>query len=33
LYDRLELLGMKDSPSDRGEEIFKKLLEKRVRVK
>lgn len=33
LYDRLGLLGMKDSPSDRGEEIFKKLLEKRVRVK
>jgi hypothetical protein len=33
LYDRLGLLGMKDSPSDKGEEIFKKLLEKRVRVK
>lgn len=33
LYDRLGLLGMKDSPSDNGEEIFKKLLEKRVRVR
>jgi DNA primase len=33
LYDRLGLLGMKDSPSDKGEEIFKKLLEKRVKVK
>ena len=33
LYDRLGLLGMKDSPSDRGEETFKKLLEKRVRVR
>lgn len=33
IYDRMDLLGMKDSPSDRGEEVFKKLLEKRVRVK
>ena len=33
IYDRLGLLGMKESPSDRGEEIFKQLLEKRVRVK
>ena len=33
IYDRFELLNLKDSPSDRGEEIFKKLLEKRVRVK
>ena len=33
IYDRLELLGMKDSPSDKGEEVFKKLLEKRVRVR
>ena len=33
LYDRLGLLDMKDSPSDKGEEIFKKLLEKRVKVK
>jgi hypothetical protein len=33
IYDRLELLGMKDSPSDRGEETFKKLVEKRVKVR
>jgi hypothetical protein len=33
VYDRLGLTDMKDSPSDKGEEIFKKLLEKRVRVK
>lgn len=33
IYDRLGLLELKDSPSDKGEGIFKKLLEKRVRVK
>lgn len=33
IYDRLGLLNLKDSPTDRGEEVFKKLLEKRVRVK
>ena len=33
IYDREKLLNMKDSPSDRGEEIFKKLLSKRVRVR
>ena len=33
IYDRLGLLDLKDSPTDRGEEVFKKLLEKRVRVK
>lgn len=33
VYDRLGLLDMKESPSDRGEETFKKLLEKRVKVK
>ena len=33
IYDRLGLLDMKESPSDRGEETFKKLLEKRVKVK
>ena len=33
VYDRLGLLDMKDSPSDKGEEIFRKLLEKRTRVK
>lgn len=33
IYDRLNLLNKKDSPSDRGEETFKKLLAKRVKVK
>jgi hypothetical protein len=33
VYDRLRLLKLKDSPSDRGEEIFRKLLQKRVKVK
>ena len=33
IYDRLGLLGMKDSPSDKGEETFKKLVEKRVKVR
>lgn len=33
IYDRLGLLGMKDSPSDRGEAVFRKLLEKRTKVK
>ena len=33
VYDRLGLLGEKDSPSDRGEEVFTKLLEKRTRVR
>ena len=32
IYDKEKLLKLKDSPSDRGEEIFKRLLEKRVRV-
>lgn len=33
MYDRLGLLDLKDSPSDKGEEVFKKLLEKRVKVR
>lgn len=33
VYDRWNLLGLKQSPTDRGEEIFKKLIEKRVKVK
>ena len=33
VYDRLRLLNLKESPSDRGEEIFRKLLEKRTRVR
>ena len=32
VYDRENLLNMKESPTDRGEEVFKKLIEKRVRV-
>ena len=32
IYDRENLLQLKDSPSDHGEEIFNKLLEKRVKV-
>ena len=33
IYDRENLLKLKESPSDKGEKIFKKLLEKRVVVK
>ena len=33
IYDRLGLLNPKESPTDRGEEVFRKLLEKRTRVK
>ena len=33
IYDRLGLLDLKDSPTDKGEEVFQKLLEKRVRVR
>ena len=33
IYDREGLLNLKESPTDRGEEVFLKLLEKRVRVK
>ena len=33
LYDRENLLELKDSPSDKGKEIFEKLVDKRVRVK
>ena len=33
VYDRLRLLNLKDSPSDKGEETFRKLLEKRTRVR
>ena len=33
IYDREGLLDLKDSPTDRGEEVFMKLLEKRVKVK
>lgn len=33
VYDREGLLNLKDSPSDRGEETFQKLIERRVKVK
>ncbi len=33
VYDRRGLSKMKDSPSDNGEEIFKKLIQERVMVK
>lgn len=33
IYDRDGLLDLKDSPTDKGEEIFRKLLNKRVKVK
>lgn len=32
IYDRDNLLKLKESPTDRGEEVFKKLLERRVKV-
>lgn len=32
IYDKQHLLNLKDSPSDKGEEIFIKLLQKRVKV-
>ena len=33
IYDREGLLDAKDSPSDKGEEVFKRLLERRVKVR
>ena len=33
IYDRENLLNLKDSPTDKGEEIFKKLLQRRVKVR
>ncbi|MBQ4060563.1 MAG: hypothetical protein IJD46_00915 [Bacilli bacterium] len=33
IYDREGLLDLKDSPTDKGEKIFKKLLERRVFIK
>ena len=32
IYDREGLISLKDSPTDKGEEIFKTLLNKRVEV-
>lgn len=33
VYDRKHLLNKKDSPSDRGEDIFRELIKKRIKVK
>lgn len=33
IYDRENLLNLKDSPSDKGKEIFENLVKKRVKVK
>ena len=33
IYDRENLLELKDSPTDKGEEIFKKLLQRRVKIR
>lgn len=33
IYDRENLLKLKDSPSDHGQEIFEQLLERRVKVR
>lgn len=33
IYDMENLLDMKDSPTDKGEEIFRKLLDRRIIVK
>ena len=33
IYDREGMLNLKDSPTDKGEEVFLQLLKKRVRVK
>lgn len=33
IYDRERLLKMKDSPSDRGEDVFLKLLDRRVKIR
>ena len=32
IYDKEHLLKLKDSPSDRGEDVFRRLLERRVRI-
>lgn len=33
IYDRENLLELKDSPTDKGERIFQKLIERRIKVK
>lgn len=32
IYDRENLLDMKDSPTDKGEEVFRQLLKRRIKV-
>lgn len=32
IYDRENLLKLKDSPTDNGEEIFNKLIKRRVKI-
>lgn len=32
VYDKQNLLDLKDSPTDKGEQIFKKLLETRIKI-
>ena len=32
IYDKENLLELKDSPTDKGEDIFLKLLKKRVKI-
>lgn len=32
IYDKRNLLKMKDSPTDNGEEVFLELLKERVRI-
>lgn len=33
IYDMEGLLDLKDSPTDKGEDIFEKLLQRRVKIK
>lgn len=33
IYDRKNLLNLKDSPTDRGEAVFKQLLNERTRIR
>ena len=33
IYDMENLLDMKDSPTDKGEDTFRKLLDRRIMVK
>ena len=33
IYDREKLLDLKDSPTDKGQEVFERLLQRRVKIK